>query len=62
MGVREKIKTRMDEIQELMEANNREGIEEKISNVAKFWSVLSEEDRDYLNAVRFALEEDLPWK
>lgn len=52
----------MDEIQELMEANNREGIEEKISNVAKFWSVLSEEDRDYLNAVRFALEEDLPWK
>ena len=62
MGLREKIKERMDEIQKMMESGNREGIQEKVDNVTKFWSALSEEDRDYLNAVRGAVEENLPWK
>ena len=62
MGLRDKIKERMDEIQKMMESGNREGIQEKVDNVTKFWSALSEEDRDYLNAVRGAVEENLPWK
>lgn len=62
MGIREKIKERMDEIQRMMESGNREGIQEKIDDVAKFWSALSEEDRDYINSVRVAVEENLPWK
>jgi hypothetical protein len=62
MSVRDKIKERMDEIQNKMETGNREGIQEKITSVAKFWSALSEEDRDYLNAVRYAVEENKPWK
>lgn len=62
MGVRDKIKERMDEIQKMMETDSREGIQEKIDSVTKFWSVLSEEDRDYLNAVRYAVEENKPWK
>ena len=53
MSIRDKIKERMDEIQQMMETDHREGIQEKIDNVTKFWSALSEEDRDYLNAVRY---------
>ncbi len=61
MKLKEKIKQRMDGIQEMMESGNRENIEEKIANVSKFWRVLSEEDRDYINAVRFAVENKRPW-
>ena len=62
MGIREKIKERMDEIQRTIESDNREGIQEKIDDVAKFWSALSEEDRDYINSVRVSVDENLPWK
>lgn len=44
-----------------MESDSREGIEEKIENVAKFWSALSEEDLEYIQAVRMAIEDNLPW-
>ncbi|CAA7618417.1 hypothetical protein MTBSS4_210096 [Magnetospirillum sp. SS-4] len=40
MGLRETIKERMDEIQSMIESNQRDGINEKISSVAKFWGVL----------------------
>ena len=62
MSIKDKIKERMDEIQVMMESGNRENIDEKIANVTKFWSVLDEENRDYLNAVRVAVEENLPWE
>jgi len=62
MNIKEKIEVRLNEIQQMMKSGNREGIQEKIADVAKFWSALKEEDRDFLNAVRLAVEEDLPWK
>ena len=34
---------------------------EIIASITKFWSVLSDDDRDYVNAARYALEEKLPW-
>jgi len=39
-----------------------DGIEEKVSNVSKFWSALSEEDRDFIDGVRWAIEEKAKWK
>jgi hypothetical protein len=39
-----------------------DGIEEKVSNVSKFWSALSEEDRDFIDGVRWAIEEKVKWK
>jgi len=42
-----------------------EGINEVlalIESCSKYWRVLDEEHRDYLNAVRYAVEEDLPWR
>ena len=58
-SIREKIEIRLNELDKMM----REGthlsdsltVEEKVESVTKFWSYLSDEDRDYLNAVRHAL-------
>lgn len=61
-SIRERIQERLDEIERSMNANEREGIEDKIQSVSKFWSALSEEERDFINAVRFAVEDNLEWK
>lgn len=37
-------------------------VEEAIASVSKFWSALSEEDRDYIHGARFAIEEKMEWK
>lgn len=66
MSLRDKIKTRMDGIQDMMESNvhleNPIKVEEAIAGVSKFWSALSEEDRDYIHGARFAIEEKMEWK
>jgi len=66
MGVRDKIKVRMDELQEMMESNKhlekQFEVDNKISSVTKFWSVLSEEDKDYIHACRHALEYQMKWE
>jgi hypothetical protein len=64
--LKEKIKLRMDVLQKMMEGNlhltDPEVVENQISNVTKFWSVLSEEDKDYIEGARYALEEEMEWK
>lgn len=56
----------MDVLQKMMEGNlhltDPEVVENQISNVTKFWSVLSEEDKDYIEGARYALEEEMEWK
>ena len=50
--MREKIKERMDVLQKMMENNihldDAQRVTRQIETVSKFWSVLSEEDRDYM--------------
>lgn len=64
--LKEKIKLRMDVLQKMMEGNlhltDPEVVENQISNVTKFWSVLSEEDKDYIEGAKYALEEEMEWK
>ncbi len=66
MNLREKINMRMDILQDWMENNyhlkNPEAVIEHIRNVSKFWSVLSEEDRDYIHGATYAVEEKVEWK
>ena len=66
MGVRDKIKVRMDELQEMMESNKhlekQFDVDDKINSVTKFWSVLSDEDKDYIHACRHALEYQMKWE
>ena len=66
MGVRDKIKVRMDELQAMMESNKhlerQFEVDNKISSVTKFWSVLNDEDKDYIHACRHALEYQMKWE
>ena len=56
----------MDEIQRMMETNEHLAEPEKVydllDKVTFAWEVLSEEDRDYIQGVQFALEEKREWK
>lgn len=64
--MRDKIKQRMDILQGWMEENYHlkrpEVVEEHIQSVSKFWSVLSDEDKDYIHGCRYAIEEQMEWK
>ena len=55
----------MDELQAMMESNIHLEkpllVAMQIESVSKFWSVLSEEDRDYIHGCQFALEEKQEW-
>ena len=63
--LRIKIDQRMDELQAMMESNMHLEkpilVAMQIESVSKFWSVLSEEDRDYIHGCQFALEEKQEW-
>lgn len=63
--IREKIETRLNELDKMMREgihlNDSVTVEEKVESVTKFWSYLSDEDRDYLNAVRHALSVKSSW-
>jgi len=66
MNIKTKIKQRMDILQSWMEADYHlsrpEVVEEHITTVSKFWSVLSEEDKDYIHGCRYAIESKSSWK
>ena len=66
MTITVKIKQRMDQLQKWMESNyhidNPDEVYELTTSVSKFWSVLSEEDRDYIQAAQHAIEDKLEWK
>ena len=55
----------MDTLQKKMEANahlkHPKDVEEHIQTVSKFWPALSEEDRDYIDGCRHAIEEQISW-
>lgn len=65
MSIRDKINQRMDVLQTMMEDNvhldSPEIVELHIQTVSKFWSVLSEEDKDYIHGARHAIEEKVEW-
>ena len=55
----------MDKLQEWMESDYHLDHTEEVYNhtlsVSKFWSVLSEEDREYIQCAQHACEEKLAW-
>lgn len=65
MKLDDKIQNRMDELQRCMEHNahlyETLYVMDVYHSVRKFWSVLSEEDRDYLQGVEYALKHNLKW-
>ena len=63
--LRNTINKRMDILQEWMESNYHlsrpEVVLEHIQTISKFWSVLSEEDREYIQCAQHAIEEKMEW-
>lgn len=56
----------MDELQRMMEANEHlsepDKVQQQMWSISKFWSILSEEDKDYLHCASDALETKMEWK
>ncbi|MBR2657384.1 MAG: hypothetical protein IKD58_13040 [Loktanella sp.] len=69
MTIRERISARFDELETALIAGKHLGsesdaqeVDDLIRSIAKFVSVLSDEERDFINAARMALEDKLEWK
>lgn len=67
--LRTKIKTRFDGLTAAMEAQKHLSDGEDfievitlIESITKFWTILSDAERDYINAVRLAVEDQKPWQ
>lgn len=63
--LQDKIKQRMDILQMWMEENYHmrrpEVVEEHIQTITKFWSVMTDEDKDYIHGARYAIEQKTMW-
>ena len=59
--IREKIETRLDELESLMKARNYAEAEDLLPSIIKFASVLTEEQRDFLGAASLAIAKNLDW-
>jgi hypothetical protein len=60
-SIRDRVEARFDELEAFMRAGNYAEAEELIPSIAKFTSVLTEEQRDFLGAARLAIAENLDW-
>jgi hypothetical protein len=67
--LRTKIKTRLDALTTAMDAQKHLSDGEDfievitlIESITKFWTILSDAERDYINAVRLAVQDQVPWK
>lgn len=65
MTLRQRIKLKMDLLQHWMETNyhlvDQERVLEHTLGISKFWSVLNEEDKDYVQCAQDAIEERRKW-
>ena len=56
----------MDQLQQMMESNqhleNKLLVEMHLESVSKFWAILSEEDRDYIQCAMDAIEDGIKWE
>jgi hypothetical protein len=67
MSIQEKIDARLDSLQENLIAGNhlKEAtvgeVQDIIESVAKFYSFLAPEDREYLECARIAIDDQMEW-
>ena len=63
--LRKKIEDRLDKLQAIMESNQHLENPSEAYNltmrVSCFWSILSEEDREYIQCAQHAIEDKLEW-
>lgn len=60
-----KIKARLDQLQTIMESNDHlkdpDGTYLLTTEISKFWSILSDEDREYVQYTQQAIKEKTTW-
>ena len=65
MRLKQKINQRMDKLQQIIESNqhleDKEAAYDLTLEVSKFWSILGEEDKDYIQMCQMAIEEEKEW-
>ena len=65
MDLRQKINHRLDMLQEMLENNehldNPTKAYDLTLRISPFWSILSEEDREYVQCAQDAIEEGWEW-
>ena len=66
MNLKEKIQARLDQLEMLMYENyhlkNPDEVYNQTLHISKFWSILSEEDRDFVQGCQSSIEEGWEWK
>ena len=64
-SLNERIKNRLDTLQHWMETDyhlkNPDEVKDLTLSISKFWSVLSEEDREYVQYSQYAIDEKITW-
>lgn len=64
--LREKIEQRLIALTHWMDSGyhlkNPEEVDALIDSISKFWSVLNEDDKEYIQAARYAIENQQDWK
>lgn len=63
--IMDRIETRMDILQAMMEnqdhINDPDKVEAQIRSISVYWSILSDEDKDYIHGARWAIEKQAEW-
>ena len=60
--LKERIQHRLDRLETFMKENKRDEATLLEPEISKFWSILSDQDKDFIQSVRIALEDDIDWK
>jgi len=64
--IRQRIEARLNLLESMLTSQrhipNPDDVLETIATVSKFYSVLTEEQRDFINAARWAIDEQKEWK
>lgn len=65
VDIEQRIKTKMDHLQQLMESNahldRKEYVLDVIYSAETYFTAMNDEDRDYLQIARSAVEEGIEW-
>ncbi len=62
INLKSKIESRISELEELLKLGNYEEASLLIPNITKFFSILTEEQREFINAAKYAISHSIPWK
>jgi len=57
-----RVQHRLDRLETFMKENKRDKAAALVPEISKFWSVLSQQDIEFIQCVRIALDEGIDWK